>query len=395
MDKLVEKFPEHFLHTVVDVYKTKSVVTGKWDAYKRDLMKWRWKLIKKHEESAAVAVELREVPEQDNNTINNEDILDPLDEENYILLADDEYSEDESPTSVKFSKSLVDDDDGKEDAAADDSADDEIFAVVDALEAADKADSSSSDDDGRMKESLAASAAQQHQNNKKKKSSRKHAAVQQQNQLEIYKPSKNQQKKILGYDLSSSSNTDLYSTDEERVGKHRKQDQASSLARRQGHESMKDPFMQSTHQHCTKCTGVNKVPHIVFEISADGVQMQKHAAKSASWPLMGQILYISPCKHLRNKVRFYMPRNSNPVILGFYLGTTKPSCANQYLKCVFKEMKLAEKRGLCTSFLKFYVGDGPSRQFIKGFPSSTAYCGCERYVILILYIYICSNIYSV
>jgi hypothetical protein len=104
--------------------------------------------------------------------------------------------------------------------------------------------------------------------------------------------------------------------------------------------------------------------------------------KCHAWPLMGQILFISPCIHLKNKVRFYMPRNSSPVIVGFYYGTTKPSCANTYLKCVFKEMHLAEKRGLCTMFLRFYIGDGPSRQFIKGFPSSTSYCGCERYSLL-------------
>jgi hypothetical protein len=103
---------------------------------------------------------------------------------------------------------------------------------------------------------------------------------------------------------------------------------------------------------------------------------------------MGQLLFVSPCIHLKDKVRFYMPRNSQPVIIGFYYGAEHPTCPNAYLRCLFKEMRLAEKRGLCTMFLRFYVGDGPSRQFIKGFPSSTAYCGCERYVNNIFYCYL-------
>jgi hypothetical protein len=184
-------------------------------------------------------------------------------------------------------------------------------------------------------------------------------------------PSTKTQRKQLGYMISDSSNTDLYSTDEDRPEHHKKQN---------GDESHKDILNSSFNPsvHCDKCVGTNKIPHIEFEISADGVQIHKKAVKCAAWPLMGQILFISPCIHLKNKVRFYMPRNTKPVIIGFYYGTTKPSCANSYLKCVFKEMRLAEKRGLCTMFLRFYIGDGPSRQFIKGFPSSTAYCGCER-----------------
>lgn len=184
-------------------------------------------------------------------------------------------------------------------------------------------------------------------------------------------PSRKQQKRVLGYALTESSNDDLYSTDEERPQRFH---QPSS-----SHES--SVLNNSTlipSIHCDKCTGAHKIPYIEYEISADGVQLHKRAVKCAAWPLMGQIIFLSPCIHLKDKIRFYMPRNCAPVIIGFYYGTTKSTSPNQFLKCVFKEMRLAKKRGLCDMFIKFYIGDGPSRQFIKGFPSHGAYCGCER-----------------
>lgn len=174
-----------------------------------------------------------------------------------------------------------------------------------------------------------------------------------------------------GFNLSDSDNTDLYSTDEERSEHH----QSTSVLRAKKKE---DSSTIKPSSHCDQCRGLHKVPYIEFETSADGVQIHKRAVKCSAWPLMGQILYISPCVHLKDKIRFYMPRNSQPVIIGFFYGTTKPLCANQFLKCMFKEMKLLKKRGICEMFLKFYVGDGPSRQLIKGFPASNAYCGCER-----------------
>ena len=183
----------------------------------------------------------------------------------------------------------------------------------------------------------------------------------------IVKTSKKQKK--LGEDLSSSLNTDLYSSDEERPPKHKNKVRANKSSLFEDDRVMDE---------CSECKGDNKMPHIVFEISGDGVRIQKKAVKSAAWPLMGQLLYISPCIHLQDRVRFYFPRNSSPVIIGFYHGTTKPKSAKEYLRLVFKEMHLAQLRGLCTSFLKYYIGDGPSQQFIKGFPSSTAYCGCEQ-----------------
>lgn len=196
---------------------------------------------------------------------------------------------------------------------------------------------------------------------------------------------------------SESSNTDCYSTDEKRSQRHLDRKKKEEEKRKQRGEPVVKPAAKSSdppppprrqriydpkskmHRwECLECTG--KVPHIVFEISADGVQMQKRAVKCSVWPLMGQIIYISPCIHLEDKVRFYMPRNYHPVIIGLYHGTNKPNCPNAYLRCMFKEMRLVQKRGLCTMLLKFYIGDGPSRQFIKDFPSHSAYCGCERLV---------------
>jgi hypothetical protein len=129
---------------------------------------------------------------------------------------------------------------------------------------------------------------------------------------------------------------------------------------------------------CVECNG-RRIVHFDFEISADGVTMQKKAVKDQFWPLMGQLISVSPCKHVKDTHKFFLPRNSKPIVIGFYHGSTKPKCANEYLACVFKEMQLAERHRICTSYLKFFIGDGPARQFIKGFPSHAAYCGCERY----------------
>jgi hypothetical protein len=110
----------------VDVYNTKSVVTGKWDLYQKDLMKWRWKLIKKQQQAAAkgmyikaiyilcnihaciiivpyiiwfifAEVEVRDVPEEHFINEEEQDVYDPLDEDNYMLLADDENSDNDAP----------------------------------------------------------------------------------------------------------------------------------------------------------------------------------------------------------------------------------------------------------------------------------------------------------
>jgi uncharacterized FlaG/YvyC family protein len=72
-----------------------------------------------------------------------------------------------------------------------------------------------------------------------------------------------------------------------------------------------------------------------------------------------------------------LPRNSKPVIVGFYYGTTKPN-ANDLFRCMFKDMQLAKQRRLCTMDLKFVIADSPGRNLSKGFPPCTSYCGCER-----------------
>jgi hypothetical protein len=151
-------------------------------------------------------------------------------------------------------------------------------------------------------------------------------------------------------------------------------------------ESDDDFVFKSTEQgpstrigsNCKECRG-RRIPHLEFEASADGVTMQKKAIKDQCWPLMGQLISVSPCIHVKDTVKFFLPRNSKPFIIGFYHGAGKPGCVNEYLASIFKEMELAEKHRLCTSFLKFFIADGPGRQLVKGFPSHSAYCGCERY----------------
>ena len=93
----------------------------------------------------------------------------------------------------------------------------------------------------------------------------------------------------------------------------------------------------------------------------------------------GFLLFVSPSILLKDKVRFYMPCNFKPIIIGFYYGSKKPE-ANELLRCLFKEMHIAHKRRLYTLFLWYYIGDGPLRQIAKGFPLLQSYSGCARLV---------------
>ena len=176
--------------------------------------------------------------------------------------------------------------------------------------------------------------------------------------------------------LSSSCPSDLDSTPDE--------DKPAADSREQQQQFI-SPVRSVIHQfaetkgrsYCDKCYSGTTVPHLEFEISSDGIQLHAKAVKTAAWPIMATLIFVSPCIHTKDHIRFYLPRSSSPAIIGFYYGTTKP-CANDLLKCVFKEMKLAAKRRICTMFMQYYIGDGPSRQLAKGFPASSAYCGCER-----------------
>jgi hypothetical protein len=47
VDKVIEKFPDMFASTVLDNASTISVVTGKFHKFQKDLLKWRWKQIRK------------------------------------------------------------------------------------------------------------------------------------------------------------------------------------------------------------------------------------------------------------------------------------------------------------------------------------------------------------
>jgi hypothetical protein len=46
LDRLVEKFPQHFEATVLDKEGKVSVVTPVVKKYEKDLLKWRWKQIR-------------------------------------------------------------------------------------------------------------------------------------------------------------------------------------------------------------------------------------------------------------------------------------------------------------------------------------------------------------
>jgi hypothetical protein len=77
-------------------------------------------------------------------------------------------------------------------------------------------------------------------------------------------PSLKKQKNDLGYEVTDSLVTDLYSTDEECPEWHRR-DTTDDDERK----SFNSSFQPSSH--CTKCRGNNKILHIEFEINVDGI----------------------------------------------------------------------------------------------------------------------------
>jgi hypothetical protein len=50
IDKLEEKFPEYFQATVLEKESKKSAITAKMRKFEKDLLKWRWKQIRKEQE---------------------------------------------------------------------------------------------------------------------------------------------------------------------------------------------------------------------------------------------------------------------------------------------------------------------------------------------------------
>jgi hypothetical protein len=180
---------------------------------------------------------------------------------------------------------------------------------------------------------------------------------------------------------SGSENSDLDSSDDEDV----KVLYSAKWKEEHKRQQQKTPKRTAVHQYlhekgnafCAECYTGNTVPYFSFEISTDGVALHSNSSKTASWPIMASLLFVSPCIHLKDKIRFYLPRNSKPVIVGFFYGTAKPK-ANDLFRCMFKDMQLAKRRRLCTMHLKFVIADGPGRNLAKGNPPCTAYCGCER-----------------
>lgn len=54
LDGLLKRFPQYFENTVVDVGSRISIVSGVWHKYNHDLLKWRWKLIKRARDADGV-----------------------------------------------------------------------------------------------------------------------------------------------------------------------------------------------------------------------------------------------------------------------------------------------------------------------------------------------------
>ena len=49
----------------------------------------------------------------------------------------------------------------------------------------------------------------------------------------------------------------------------------------------------------------------------NGIQLHTRAVKSNTRPIIASLIYVSLCIHFKDKICFYLPRNSKPVIIGF------------------------------------------------------------------------------
>ena len=115
----------------------------------------------------------------------------------------------------------------------------------------------------------------------------------------------------------------------------------------------------------------SNITTIFLKVNCDGIPLFKSSAKQF-WPLLVQI--CTDCE---------MMTASDPFPVGVFLGESKPSNLNDYLKEFIEEVVLLKDgyyfKGVNYSVtIHCFICDAPARQFLKCIISHTGYNSCER-----------------
>ncbi|KZR99570.1 Uncharacterized protein APZ42_004508 [Daphnia magna] len=133
-------------------------------------------------------------------------------------------------------------------------------------------------------------------------------------------------------------------------------------------------------------TTVEKLPHFEYDIFIDGVQIFKNAEKPTLTPILGRVHSISHCYDSAAPPRRI--DNSQPCILGFFQGTSKPNI-KKFLRALISELKRLHPKNRNTSetsgrqftvSLRCIIADTPMRSYLKRIISCNGYWACERCV---------------
>ncbi|KAK4037926.1 hypothetical protein OUZ56_029950 [Daphnia magna] len=115
-------------------------------------------------------------------------------------------------------------------------------------------------------------------------------------------------------------------------------------------------------------TTVEKLPHFEYDIFIDGVQIFKNAEKPTLTPILGRVHSISHCYDSAAPPRRI--DNSQPCILGFFQGTSKPNI-KKFLRALISELKRLHPKNRNTSetsgrqftvSLRCIIADTPMRK---------------------------------
>lgn len=131
-------------------------------------------------------------------------------------------------------------------------------------------------------------------------------------------------------------------------------------------------------------TGVRTILHFEYDVFINGVQIYKNAEKPTLTPILGRVHSVN------HSANFTVPprriENSQPCILGYFHGTSKPNI-KKFLKSLILELKRlhpdnrkqleTEGRQFTVSFCCI-VADTPMRSYLKRIIACNGYWACER-----------------
>lgn len=115
----------------------------------------------------------------------------------------------------------------------------------------------------------------------------------------------------------------------------------------------------------------SKITTVFLKVNCDGIPLFKSSAKQF-WPLLLQFC-----------TDHEMTKASDPYPVGVFLGESKPSNLNDYLKEFIEEAILLKdgfhhKNANYLISIHCFICDAPARQFLKCITSHTGYSSCER-----------------